>query len=138
LQQEKALADEKRKLREEQKETAALKASVQDQEAAARLRTAESELLQAALARDGAALVVSERNLKARDATLKAREAEADAVLAIAEGLATGTLELDETGAEINLTDGPTASPPIVTAIRTRIAASPKGRSKAMRAFGAA
>ncbi|WP_146591711.1 hypothetical protein [Puniceibacterium confluentis] len=90
------------------------------------------------VARRETALNGDEEDLRDRQKQVETREFEAGAILTIADGLATGILDLKDDGQGPQLVAAPKAAPAEADTFLSRIARSAKGKARAIRAFSAA
>ncbi|CUH39867.1 hypothetical protein JSE7799_02595 [Jannaschia seosinensis] len=84
--------------------------------------------------------ISTEREKAAEDRSRAAveKEQEAEAVLAVGQGIAAGAFDIEDGGGGSTLVDAPTANPKLVAKLRARISQSPLGRRRALHVFSKA
>lgn len=90
-----------------------------------------------AMARENA-LEVREKTAASRERAAKAQQQEADAVLAIGQGLTAGAFEIEDKDGTPFLVEDPAANSGLLVKLRARIAPSSYGRARALRVFSRA
>jgi hypothetical protein len=91
-----------------------------------------------ALARREESASERETAAEARERAAVEREQEADAVLAVGEGLAAGALEIGDRDGAPRIAAVPTAEPQLLAKLKARIGLSPQGRARALQVFAKA
>lgn len=99
---------------------------------------ADLEQRQDAIAARESAVVLRESATADRERVAATKEQEAEAVLAIGQGLAAGAFDIDDSDRTPVLVEVPTANPGLLSKLRTRMVASSAGRARALHVFSKA
>jgi len=93
---------------------------------------------EAALEQKQEAVTGRENAIGAREDAAVAKEQEADAVLAVGQGLAAGAFDIEDRDGTPALVETPDAKPGLLSKLRARMAPSPSGRARALHVFSKA